>query len=87
MKLELHITFLPDVIIYCAILYNVLLGQLHEEVEELLGVLRREGLNREVIHEEVELAEGAHLYGDDIVNVPRTKVRCDLGLYLSMQRL
>lgn len=38
-KSELHLTFLPDVVLACAILHNVLLGQSHAHVEELLEIL------------------------------------------------
>ena len=41
-KSDLHITFLPDVVVYCAILHNILLKQSHSEVERLLEVLRLE---------------------------------------------
>lgn len=43
-KSDLLVTFLPNVILCCVILHNVLLGQSHKEVEELLQVLRMEGL-------------------------------------------
>ena len=51
-KSDLHVAFLPDVILACAILHNMLLGQSHEDVENLLHVLRAEGLDAEVIHED-----------------------------------
>ena len=38
-RLELAVTFLPDVILACALLYNVLLQQSHDDVERLLEVL------------------------------------------------
>jgi len=44
-KSDLDVTFLPDVITACAILYNTLLGQSHEKVERLLQVLRTKGLD------------------------------------------
>jgi len=37
---HLHLGFLPNVIICCAILHNILLGQTPQEVEHLLSVLR-----------------------------------------------
>ena len=46
-KFELDVVFLPDVILCCAILHNMLLGQSHEEVEHLFEVLRTEGLEGE----------------------------------------
>jgi hypothetical protein len=42
-KSLLRVTFLLDVILCCAILHNVLLGQSHEDVEQLLEVLQLEG--------------------------------------------
>jgi hypothetical protein len=39
-KSDLDVVFLPDVITCCAILHNILLGQSHEDVENLMGVLR-----------------------------------------------
>jgi hypothetical protein len=42
-KSSLQVTFLPDVILCCAILHNMLLGQSHEDVEQLLEVLQLEG--------------------------------------------
>jgi hypothetical protein len=38
-KSDLHVAFLPDVILTCAILHNILLGQSHEQVQNLLEVL------------------------------------------------
>jgi len=48
-KFDLHIAFLLDVIVTCAILHNILLGQSFEQVEMLLYILRQEGLNGEVL--------------------------------------
>ena len=42
-KSDLSVTFLPDVIMCCAILHNVLLAQSHGDVERLLQILRTEG--------------------------------------------
>ena len=58
-KSELLVTFLPDVIICCAILHNMLLLQSHEEVERLLQVLRTEGLP------EADADEGMGADGDE----------------------
>jgi len=45
LKSDLHLGFLPDDILACAILHNVILGQSPEEVEEFLNVLRCEGMD------------------------------------------
>ena len=41
---DLHITLLPDVVVCCSILHNLLLGQSSEEVDRLLEMLQREGM-------------------------------------------
>ena len=41
---DLHVTLLPDVVVTCCILHNMLLGQSAEEVEALLAMLQREGM-------------------------------------------
>jgi len=46
-KTNLHLAFLPDVILTCAILHNIILGQTSEQVQNLLTVLRTEGMDRE----------------------------------------
>jgi hypothetical protein len=50
-KSSLRVTFLPDVILCCAILHNVLLGQSNEDVKQLLEVLQVEGYEGEVVDE------------------------------------
>jgi hypothetical protein len=45
LKSELIVTFLPDVIVFCAILHNLLFAQSRKAVEQLLNVLRQEGLH------------------------------------------
>jgi hypothetical protein len=41
--IDLHITFVPDVVVCCALVHNVLLGQSLDEVARLLEILQREG--------------------------------------------
>lgn len=41
---DLHVTLLPDVVVSCCILHNLLLGQSSEEVDRLLEMLQREGM-------------------------------------------
>ena len=45
---DLHVTFLPDVVVCCCLLHNVLLGQTPDEVARLLKILQREGALPEV---------------------------------------
>ena len=55
-KSNLHVTFLPDVVVCCAILHNILLKQIHHDVERLLEVLRREANTSGEQEEEMRLA-------------------------------
>jgi len=41
---NLHVAFIPDVVVVCSLLHNVLLGQRPEEVARLLEILEREGM-------------------------------------------
>lgn len=56
-KSDLFVTFLPDGIICCTILHNILLGQSYEEVEELLEVLRIDGLQIEFVEDDGAIGE------------------------------
>jgi hypothetical protein len=51
---DLHVTFVPDVVIYCCLLHNVLLGQDPQEVARLLEILQRDGLMPEIDSEAVD---------------------------------
>jgi hypothetical protein len=69
-KSDLSVIFLPDVITYCAILHNVLLGQSHEDVERFTDMLRTEGLQGEVVDEERAAPDvGPEIGGDDNIGV------------------
>jgi len=84
-KSELHVTFIPDVILYCAILHNVLLRQSHEEVEELLEVLRIEGLDGVQVHEDVPVVDTVEAFDDDIATALGSEKRTELSVYLTMR--
>lgn len=85
-KSELSVTFVPDVVMCCAILHNILLRQSHEEVQELLEVLRREGLQGEVVDEDVGVQEAGEVIGDHVAAALGTAKRTQLGVYLTTQR-
>ena len=42
LKCDLHVTFIPDVVVACMILHNLLLKQSHTEVDKLFRVLQSE---------------------------------------------
>jgi hypothetical protein len=85
-KSKLDVVFLLDVITCCAILHNILLGQSHEEVEQLMEVLREERLHGEVTddeedpvgHDPQEVQNGPAMVGAEL--------RIRLSVYLATQR-
>lgn len=85
-KSYLSVAFLPDVILSCAILHNVLLGQSHEEVEELLQILHIEGLDGEVVDDGEVHHDGPDANADNQASIVATDKRTELGVYLTMQR-
>ena len=85
-KSELHVAFLPDVILVCAILHNVLLGQSHEDVENLLGVLRNEGLDGEACDDNAGFEEAAEVAMEPPTATLAFDKRNQLGVFLSLQR-
>ncbi|KAG0596662.1 hypothetical protein M758_UG274200 [Ceratodon purpureus] len=64
---------------HCCILLNILLCQFHKEVEELLQVLRNEGLDGAVVDDD----GGGDAVGGDGADA---LAREDLGVFLTLQR-
>lgn len=85
-KSDLQVTFLPDVILSCAILHNILLAQSHKEVEELLEVLRNEGLDGAVVDEDGDAVDAADALRDTAAAAAGSVKRAQLGVFLSTQR-
>ena len=85
-KSDLIVAFLPDVILACAILHNVLLGQSHNNVENLLQVLQTEGLDGEAIDDVPGFDDGGEGMPEMVAAERAAEKRNELGLYLSMQR-
>jgi len=85
-KTDLHLAFLPDVILTCAILYNIILGQSAEEVDNLFNVLQNEGMGCD---EEDDIVMNAVVppvnVDENTTNAARQK-RHALGVYLSTRR-
>jgi hypothetical protein len=82
-KSELDVVFLPDVITCYAILHNVLLGQSHEEVERLLQVLRREGLEGDVTDDNGEPAQNEAGDGEHGPTVATNQLCSQLAVYVT----
>ena len=96
-KSDLDVAFLPDVILCCAILHNMLLGQSHEEVENFFQILRDEGLHAEVVDAVPRASNGPGADGvggldpreglqDHVATAVATEKRLQLGLHLSHKR-
>jgi hypothetical protein len=85
-KSELDIVFLPDVIMCCAILHNVLLEQSHDEVEQLLEVLRCEDLEGDITDDDGEPAENEPREAEQGLAVATTELRSRLALYVAGRR-
>ena len=85
-KSDLDVVFLPDVILCCAILHNMLLGQSHEEVQQLFEVLRTEGLEGEVLNEPVRAPEEGDMLPEVEATAVASEKRRQLGVHLSLLR-
>lgn len=85
-KSDLHVTFMPDVVLCCASLQNILLSQSHEEVEDLSDVLRNEGMNGALVDDEEGVGDGPNAVHNHIPTPAASLKGQELGLYLSMQR-
>ena len=85
-KSELEVSFMPDVILCCAILHNVLFGQAHEDVDHLLQMLRMEGLAGEVVEDDIGMPEELEAVRNDDAMAEGVAKRRNLGLFLTLER-
>lgn len=82
---DLHIRILPDVVVCCCILHNLLLDQTPEEVDRLLAMLQREGLA--VVVDEDPVQERPAEEEDPPDEVAGEVKRNRLAAFLLQQRL
>ena len=84
-KSELHVTFLLDVVVYCAILHNILLKQSYSEVERLLEMLQLEASTSG--EDPNEVGPVAPVEGpEEHMDVEQAaKMRSQLGVLLTLQ--
>ena len=85
-KSDLKVTFLPNLILCCALLHNVLLRQSHEEVKELLQVLRIEGLQTENANKESVVIDPPDTLTEDLATALGSEKRSQLGVFLTTRR-
>jgi len=83
LKSDLHLGFLPDIILCCAILHNILLGQDPAQVENLLDILRNEGMDTEERNDNPPPVQFFNAVQEDNANEVGRRKRHDLGVYLS----
>ena len=81
---DLHVTLLPDVVVCCCILHNLLLDQSAEEVERLLAMLQREGLA--TVFDDDPAEEGAAEDGQPEIEVRGEEKRTRLAAFLVQER-
>ena len=86
-KLDLHVSFLHDVVTCCALLYNLLLKQSDKDLVQLLEVLRTEDAQHSqvamepTVEDDHDIGEGGYLCVDN------QRKRRDLAVYLSLHRV
>jgi pentatricopeptide repeat protein len=65
-KCDLDVTFFLDVITCCYLLQNMLLGRSVEDVERLLDLLRREGMEPEILNVDEPIVEASKIQPQDL---------------------
>jgi hypothetical protein len=81
---DLHVTFVPDVVVCCCLLYNVLLGQEPDEVVRLLEILQHDGMLPEVDSDPVE--DPAHEALPTLEFGRADQKRIELGVFFGRRR-
>lgn len=82
----LHVTFLLDVIISCAILPNILMQQLPKKVEELLKILCIVRLEGTLVDEDGRVVDASEVIEDSFATAQGSGKRLDIGVYFTMRR-
>jgi len=89
-KFDFTVNFLPNVIICCTILHNILdnilLGQSHVEVEDFLHILRIEGLQANAQQEEGPQFDSGGAIPNDMATTLGLEKKTALGLHLTTRR-
>jgi hypothetical protein len=81
---DLHVTLILDVVLCCALLHNILLGQSTEDVERLLECLQHEGM-LPIVDDDLEEEEVGG--GQPLAEFDKGEdKRRELSTYLAFQR-
>ena len=78
---DLHVAFLPDVVVCCCLLHNILLGQDPHAVARLLEILQREGMMPEV--DDDPLVDHAYILPQTLEFARADNKHVELGLFLA----
>jgi hypothetical protein len=78
--INLHVTFVPDVVVCCCLLHKMLLGQNPKEVARLLDILQQDGMLPEVNDDPI--VDTAHEAPPTVDFARADMKRTELGLYL-----
>jgi hypothetical protein len=81
---DLHVTFVPDAVVCCCLLHNVLLGQDPANVACLLEILQRDGIIPLV--DDDPIVDLAHEVGPTLDFARADEKRTELGVYLGRRR-
>jgi hypothetical protein len=81
---DLHVAFLPDVVVCCCLLHNILLGQDPQAVARLLEILQREGMMPQI--DDDPLVDPAHELPQTLEFAWADNKRVELGLFVGRNR-
>lgn len=86
-KTDLDVAIVPDVVMCCAILHNVLLNQSEEAIERLLGVIRAGPQHEENLPQATVAEVPDEDPTEDVDIEAGVSKRNDLGVFLTLQRI
>jgi hypothetical protein len=81
---DLHVAFIPDVVVCCCLLHNVFLGQNPEEVARLFEILQQDGMLPEVDSDPVQ--DPGHEAAPALEFGRVDEKRTQLGIFLGRRR-
>lgn len=86
-KMDLDVKIVPDVVMWCAILHNVLLNQSEEAIERLFGVIRVRREHEENLHQPTPAEVVDEDPPEDADIEAGISKHNELGVFLTLQRM